>query len=80
MFRQVRARKFDIAIPFSTDSGAYEVYLSHIQPPDGWGYARGDRFLRIGVEAVDGQLRILDHEITTVRRCAGGGCGRRCRN
>ena len=59
--------KFDIAIPFSTDSGAYEVYLSHIQPPDGWGYARGDRFLRIGVEAVDGQLRILDHEITTVR-------------
>jgi lipopolysaccharide transport system permease protein len=58
---------FDIAIPIASDSGAYEVYLSAIQPPDGWGYARGERFLRIGVEGVDGQLRILDHEITTLR-------------
>jgi lipopolysaccharide transport system permease protein len=64
--------RFDIAIPIPPDSGGYEIYLSHIQPPDGWGYARGERFLRIGVEAQDGpngdgQLRILEHEITTVR-------------
>jgi lipopolysaccharide transport system permease protein len=59
--------QFDIAIPIPSDSGGYEIYLSHIQPPDGWSYARGERFLRIGVEAADGQLRILDHEITTVR-------------
>jgi lipopolysaccharide transport system permease protein len=59
--------KFDIAIPFQPDSGSYEVYLSPIQQPDGWAYARGERFVRIGVEAVDGQLRILEHEITTVR-------------
>jgi lipopolysaccharide transport system permease protein len=59
--------QFDIAIPIAPDSGAYEVYLSAIQPPDGWAYARGERFLRIGVEGVDGQLRILDHEITTMR-------------
>jgi lipopolysaccharide transport system permease protein len=59
--------QFDIAIPFPPDSGSYEVYLSPIQKPDGWAYARGERFLRIGVEAVDGQVRILEHEITTVR-------------
>ncbi len=59
--------QFDIAIPIACDSGAYEVYLSAIQPPGGWAYARGERFLRIGVEGVDGELRVLDHEITTVR-------------
>jgi lipopolysaccharide transport system permease protein len=59
--------QFVIAIPFPPDSGTYEVYFSHIQPPQGWAYARGERFLRIGVQAADGQLRILEHEITTVR-------------
>jgi lipopolysaccharide transport system permease protein len=59
--------QFDIAIPIPSDSGGYEIYLSHIQPPDGWSYARGERFLRIGVEAIDGRLSILEHEITTVR-------------
>ncbi len=59
--------KFDIAIPFPTDSGGYEVYLSHVQPLLGWGYARGERFLHIRVEAIDGQVRIVDHEMTTVR-------------
>lgn len=59
--------KFDIEIPFEPDSGGYEVYLSPIQRPDGWAYARGERFLRIGVEAADGQLRVLKQETTTVR-------------
>jgi lipopolysaccharide transport system permease protein len=59
--------QFEIAIPIPSDSGGYEVYLSHIQQPGGWGYARGERFVHIGVEAVDGQLRILEQEITTVR-------------
>jgi lipopolysaccharide transport system permease protein len=59
--------QFDIAIPFPPDSGAYEVYLSPIQPPNGWAYARGEPFLRIAVETVDGQLRILKHEMTTLR-------------
>jgi lipopolysaccharide transport system permease protein len=64
--------KFDVAIPFQPDSGSYEVYVSPIQQPGGWAYARGERFLRIRVQAqdglkADGQLRILEHEITTVR-------------
>ncbi len=59
--------QFDIAIPVTPDSGGYEIYLSGVQPLLGWEYARGERFLRIAVEAVDGQLRILEHEITTVR-------------
>jgi lipopolysaccharide transport system permease protein len=59
--------KFDIEIPFQSDSGAYEVYVSPIQPPDGWAYAQGERFLRIRVEAGNSQLQVLGHEITTVR-------------
>jgi lipopolysaccharide transport system permease protein len=58
---------FDLEIPFQADSGAYEIYVSPIQPPDGWGYARGEQFSHIVVEAVDGQLRILEQEITTMR-------------
>ena len=59
--------RFDLEIPFQPDSGAYEVYVSPIQPPDGWAYARGGRFVRIRVEAGNDQLQILGHEITTIR-------------
>jgi len=59
--------KFDIAIPFQPDSGAYEIYVSPIRSPSGWAYDRGERFLRIHVEAENSQLQILGHEITTVR-------------
>jgi len=59
--------KFDIAIPFQPDSGAYEVYVSPIQPPSGWAYDRGEGFVRILVEAENSQLQILSQEITTVR-------------
>lgn len=59
--------QFDIQIPFQPGSGGYEVYVSPIQSPGGWAYARGDRFLRIRVEAQDSALQILGHEITTLR-------------
>jgi lipopolysaccharide transport system permease protein len=59
--------RFDLAILFPADSGGYQVYLSHRQSPDGWAFARGERFLRIGIEAADGQLHILKQEITTLR-------------
>jgi lipopolysaccharide transport system permease protein len=62
---------FEVSIPFPPEAGAYEIYLSHIQPSGGWAYTRGEPFLRILVEAavegIDGHLRILAQEITTVR-------------
>jgi len=58
--------KFEVTIPFSTEAGAYEIYLSPIQPL-GWGYARGEPFLRILVDASDGPLRVVEQEIITVR-------------
>ena len=61
---------FEISIPFPPEAGAYEIYLSHIQPAGGWAYTRGEPFLRILVEAVAegwAELRILAQEITTVR-------------
>jgi lipopolysaccharide transport system permease protein len=65
------AAKFEISIPFPPEAGAYEIYLSHIEPSEGWAYARGAPFLRILVEAPgegsDGELRVQAQEITTVR-------------
>ncbi len=65
------AANFEISIPFSTEAGAYEIYLSHIQAQNGWAYSRGEPFLHILVEAAadepGAQLRVLEQEITTVR-------------
>jgi lipopolysaccharide transport system permease protein len=61
------AANFDIAIPFPPEAGSYEIYVSHIQPSGGWAYAQGEPFLRILVETADGELRVLEQEITTVR-------------
>jgi lipopolysaccharide transport system permease protein len=61
------AAKFEISIPFPPEAGAYEIYVSHIQPSSGWAYARGQAFLRILVRAAEGELHILAQEITTVR-------------
>ena len=59
--------KFEVSIPFPPEAGAYEMYLSHIQPSSGWAYAGGEPFLRILVDAADGQILIVAQEITTVR-------------
>jgi lipopolysaccharide transport system permease protein len=58
---------FDVSIPFPPEAGGYLVYLSHIQTPGGWAYARGLPFLRIAVEAVNGQVHVLEQEIATLR-------------
>ncbi len=61
------AANFEISIPFPPEAGAYDIYLAHIQPSQGWAYTRGEPFLRILVESADGQLRVVTQEITTVR-------------
>ncbi len=62
---------FQISIPFPADSGEYEIYISHLQPRDGWAYSHGEPFLRIlvdfGPDTSHGQLRVLAQEVTTVR-------------
>ena len=58
---------FEISIPFPPEDGAYEIYLSHIQPSEGWAYAHGEPFLRILVETANGNLRVVEQEITTLR-------------
>jgi lipopolysaccharide transport system permease protein len=61
------AANIELSIPFSPVPAAYEVYVSFVDAERGWDYARGESFLRILVEAADGQLRVLAQEITTVR-------------
>ena len=58
---------FEISIPFPPDTGGYHVYVSPIEQPQGWAYARGQPFLRIRAETSDGQVCVLEHEIATTR-------------
>ena len=58
---------FDVSIPFPPEAGGYQIYLSHIQTPEGWAYARGLPFVRIRVEAGEGRVRVLQQEIATLR-------------
>jgi lipopolysaccharide transport system permease protein len=57
----------EISIAFPPEAGAYEIYVSHIQPSEGWAYSRGEPFLRILVHAADGDVQVQAQEITTVR-------------
>ncbi|HYL75869.1 MAG TPA: ABC transporter permease [Bryobacteraceae bacterium] len=56
---------FEIAIPFPPEAGGYRIYVSPIEP-NGWAYVRGEPFLLIAVEAAAGEVRVLQHEITTL--------------
>ncbi len=60
------AAKFELSIPMP-DAGAYEIYVSHIQPPASWAYARGEPFLRILVQASEGGLEVVAQEMATLR-------------
>ena len=59
---------FDIAIAFPPEPGGYQIYVSPIENGAGWAYTRGEPFLRIDAESAGGQVRILDHEVTTARK------------
>jgi lipopolysaccharide transport system permease protein len=60
------AARFELSIPVP-DAGAYEIYVSHIQPPARWAYERGEPFLRILVEASEGGLQVVAQEMATLR-------------
>ena len=60
------AARFELSIPMP-DAGAYEIYVSHIQPPASWAYARGEPFLRILVQASEGGLEVVVQEMATLR-------------
>jgi lipopolysaccharide transport system permease protein len=60
------AARFELSIPVP-DAGAYEIYVSHIQPPASWAYARGEPFLRILVQASEGGLEVVAQEMATLR-------------
>ena len=57
---------FEIVIPFPPEPAGYRIYVSPIQQPGGWAYARGDSFLLIVAEAGDGQVRIVEQRIATL--------------
>jgi lipopolysaccharide transport system permease protein len=58
---------FAVSIPFPPATGGYHVYVSPIEQPEGWAYQRGQPFLRIRAETLNGQVRVLEHEIATTR-------------
>lgn len=57
----------DICIVFPPEAGGYQIFISPVEQPGGWAYVRGEAFIRIVAEVADGQARIVEQEITTVR-------------
>ncbi len=57
----------EISIVFPPEAGSYQIFISPIQEPGGWAYARGEAFVRILAEVQDGQVRVVDQEVTTAR-------------
>jgi lipopolysaccharide transport system permease protein len=62
------AASLDLSIPFPPETGGYQIYFSSIEQPSGWAYLRGEPFLRIAAQASDGNVRVLEHEISTLGR------------
>ena len=62
-----QSEPFDVSINFPPEAGGYQVFISLIRQPGGWGYASGGAFVRIVAEVSEGRVRILAHEITTIR-------------
>jgi lipopolysaccharide transport system permease protein len=58
---------FDVSVFLPPETGGYVIYVSPIAQPDGWTYFRGEPFVRIAAEVSGGEVRVLDHEITTLR-------------
>ena len=63
-------RRFEISIPFPPEPGGYQVYVSPIEEPGGWAYARGESFLRIVAETSGGEVRVVEQEIATCGKAA----------
>ncbi|HEV2690208.1 MAG TPA: hypothetical protein VGV35_16735, partial [Bryobacteraceae bacterium] len=61
-----QSASFEINIPFPPEAGGYRIYVSPIDR-DGWAYAKGEPFLLVNVEAGDEEVRVLGHDITTLR-------------
>jgi lipopolysaccharide transport system permease protein len=59
---------FDVSIAFPPEAGGYQIYVSPIQQPGSWAYARGETFLRIAAETGDGEIRVLEQEVTTTSK------------
>ena len=59
--------RIDICIPFPPEAAGYHVYVSPIDQQASWAYARGEPFLRIAADVVDGEVQVRNQEITTVR-------------
>jgi lipopolysaccharide transport system permease protein len=58
---------FEMTIPLPPEGGGYRIHVSPIEQPDGWAYARGEPFLLIAAEAVDGNVAVSEYEIATLR-------------
>ncbi len=77
MFRRVRPRNLKSRSRFRPEAGAYEIYVSHIQPSGGWAYARGERVPEDSGERrrrPDSDPGARDHHGTLAALAANLGC------
>jgi len=59
---------FEVTIPFPPETGGYQIYVSPIRDPGGWDYRNGESFLRVVTQVTQGDVHILEREITTTSK------------
>jgi len=55
-------------IEFPPEPGGYRIYLSTVRAEEGWSYVRGEQFVIVDAVVENAAVRVLSHEITTLRR------------
>ncbi|HLG95762.1 MAG TPA: ABC transporter permease [Bryobacteraceae bacterium] len=63
-----QSESFDVFIAFPPEPGGYQIFISPIQQPGGWAYARGEPFVRIVADVAGGAVTLQEQEITTSRQ------------
>jgi len=59
---------FEISIPFPPETGGYQIFVSPVRQPEGWAYDKGEPFLRIVAQVIDGAVYVTEQEIATARQ------------
>jgi lipopolysaccharide transport system permease protein len=57
-----------LTIEFPPEPGGYRIYLSTVSAEEGWAYMRGEPFVVVDAVVEGAVVRVLSHEVCTLRR------------
>jgi lipopolysaccharide transport system permease protein len=57
-----------LTVEFPPEPGGYRIYLSTVSAEKGWDYMRGEPFVVVDAVVEGASVRVLNHEVCTLRR------------